>query len=120
MPSDRTMELRAVAGLAALLLLIALAPAAYANYRVPVPDVRGMTEAQARQVIRAAGLQVGSVELVDPSEVGSGYAAGTVYQQAPPPSSAQLPSSLMRGSSGPGRRLAAGACWPASRPSRRL
>lgn len=92
---------RALLGLLAALAVWLGTAATAAAENVPVPDVRGLSEAQARRAVAAAGLVLGGVERLDVAEVertlGRRYAAGVVFQQAPPPSSAQLPSMLPRG-----------------------
>ncbi|HEY5539927.1 MAG TPA: PASTA domain-containing protein [Coriobacteriia bacterium] len=66
----------------AVLLVLAAAGAAYfilAGKQVSVPDVTGQTQAQAEQVLRAAGLKTGNVS----SRTGSNVAAGIVVEQVP-------------------------------------
>jgi len=69
--------------------------------QVPVPDVRGMTEAEATSALREAGLGLGGVERVAKerleSAYGQKYAIDMVVQQAPPPSAGDSPSWLKRG-----------------------
>ena len=85
----------------ALCLALGLTSTAHAEDRVPVPDVRGMTESQARDALNRAGLRLGGAEPVDMAtlqrEFGRTYAAGTIVQQSPPPSVADQPSWLPRG-----------------------
>ncbi len=97
MPSDRRLLRGGLSVLACLVACVLAATAAHADDQVPVPDVRGLTEAQARATLARAGLTVAGVETVAATQVGSGYRPGTVYQQAPPPSSQTLPSWLPRG-----------------------
>ena len=70
--------------------------------QVPVPDVRGMGEADAGRTLREAGLRLGGVERVSverlEAELGQRYVLGTVVQQAPRPSTGEDPSWLTRGS----------------------
>ena len=86
---------------AVLALVGLLAAPAHADDMVPVPDVRGMTEAQARQVLNRAGLRLGGSEAVSEavlkSQFGRTYDPGTVVQQSPPPSVSDQPSWVRRG-----------------------
>jgi hypothetical protein len=107
---------------AGLLLLAAtlFATPALADDMVPVPDVRGMTTSQARAVLEEAGLRLGGTEQVDEAtlkrDFGRTYAAGTVVQQAPPPSIDDQPSWLARGRE-VWLRIAAAPGQPSSAPA---
>ena len=69
---------------------------------VPVPDVRGLTESEARKALTEAGLTCGGIEKVGVDHLerafGRRYVVDTVVQQAPPASAEDKPSWLQRGS----------------------
>ena len=69
--------------------------------QVPVPDVRGLSEAAAARALTEAGLRLGGVERVGVArlraELGRTYVVGQVVQQAPRPSTGNQPSWLARG-----------------------
>ncbi|MDF1701064.1 MAG: PASTA domain-containing protein [Planctomycetota bacterium] len=105
-----------IVGLAILAAVLGAPETARADDRqVPVPDVRGMSEQAARQVLQRAGLTVGGVERIDAArlqqELGRSYAPGVTVQQAPPPSTSALPSWLVRGGQ-VWLRVAAGQAGP--------
>lgn len=67
------------AGIGALLVAVALLVAMFSGGRPSVPDVAGMTEAEASRIIVAAGFVVGSVDETASANV----PVGTVVSQSP-------------------------------------
>lgn len=76
-------------------------PACADEVEVEVPDVRGLSRAEAERRLRLVGLRVGRVEFVDEArqqaQAGVTYARGLVWQQRPPSETSSEASRLPQG-----------------------